>query len=557
MDPLSSGILLIFGIGVFGGILGAWASQRMRVPQVVGYILMGVLLGETGLRLIQSADVENLRTFNVFALGIIGFLVGGELKAAEFRKYGRQYMGILLGEGVLAFALVGVPSALVVWLVLGDVKLAVAVGAVLGAVASATDPASTVGVLWEYRARGALTTAIVAIVALDDALAMTLYGIGTSVAKVLAGGEVGLGAEALRLLVELGGAVGVGALGGLLLVLLLRHSSQQERSLAMSLGIILMVIGVSNSFNMDVIMATMTMGIVVTNLAPRSVRDLFGLLRSFSTPIYVMFFVLVGARLSITAMPGWLWGIVAIYVVGRTAGKYFGAYYGALATGAEPVVRANCGLGLFAQGGVAVGLSIMAGQHLEGIPVTAGLNAGDLIVYVVTTTTLIVQIIGPPMVKLAVHRASEAGRDVTEEDVVASLTVGDVMSRDTVLVPESEPVRRVLQMFSEHDALVYPVVDEVGRLRGILPLETLKDILPERDTWDWLVAGDVCAPHAETVRADTPLAEALQRMRDTGLEQLPVVAPGDSGKPEGILDRRLASVRVKEEVVRRQYGITK
>ena len=76
---VSPGVLMILGLGVFGGMAGAWFFQKIHFPQVVGYIVIGLLLGETGFGLVHPADVENLRLLNLFSLGIIGFLVGGEL----------------------------------------------------------------------------------------------------------------------------------------------------------------------------------------------------------------------------------------------------------------------------------------------------------------------------------------------------------------------------------------------------------------------------------------------------------------------------------------------
>ena len=103
---VSPGVLMILGLGVFGGMAGAWFFQKIHFPQVVGYIVIGLLLGETGFGLVHPADVENLRLLNLFALGIIGFLVGGELKLEMFRKYAKEFITILLGEGIAAFFLV-------------------------------------------------------------------------------------------------------------------------------------------------------------------------------------------------------------------------------------------------------------------------------------------------------------------------------------------------------------------------------------------------------------------------------------------------------------------
>jgi len=386
---------------------------------------------------------------------------------------------------------------------------------------------------------------------LDDALAMTLYGVGTSIAQLISGGEASILHELTKLCIEVGGAVVVGIVGGLSLNKLLRFDHEPEHRLAMATGILLLVIGVCRAFDMDIIIATMTVGILLVNLAPRRSHDLFALIRSFTSPIYVMFFVLVGARLALGQMPAWLWIVAAVYVVGRSAGKYIGAYLGATASKAEPVVRNCTGLGLFAQGGVAVGLSIMAGAHLNHLHVSDGMPLGDMIVYVVTATTLVVQIIGPPLVKLAARRAGELDRDITVKDVIGQWNVNDVLETDIIPVPEGEPLSAVVQRFSESDHLVYPVVGDEDRLVGVLSLEDMKDVLPDRDTWDWLLAGDVATPPREHVTPDTKLKVALDLMADLDLEQIPVVS-GDHEKPVGILDRRKAHRKAHEKVLRLQ-----
>ena len=154
MHGFHLGVLAVLGICVAGGVVGAWVFQRLNIPQVVGYIVFGVLIGDTGLGLLHPEDIAALGPFNNFALGLIGFLVGGELSGSIFRKYGKQFTAILLGEGLAAFLLVGLSSTAIVYLVGHNLVMAVASGIVFGAIASATDPASTIDVLWEYRSAG-------------------------------------------------------------------------------------------------------------------------------------------------------------------------------------------------------------------------------------------------------------------------------------------------------------------------------------------------------------------------------------------------------------------
>jgi Kef-type K+ transport system membrane component KefB/CBS domain-containing protein len=551
MDSINNSILFLLGLGVFGGMLGAWFFQKIRFPQVVGYIAIGLIIGKAGFGIIDSEAILQLKTFNLFALGIIGFLVGGELKIATFKKYARQFTAILFGEGLLSFFLVGIASFFLIQLVTGNTTASLAGAVVLGAIASATDPASTIDVIWEYRSKGVMTTAIIAIVALDDALAMTLYGLGSSTAKLLTSESGSVWASLGHISNELFGALAVGAVMAALLVAFLRWVPQTERGAAIAIGMILLVISIAAYFKMDIILATMMMGFVLTNLTPRRSKDLFKLMRSFSVPIYVLFFVLVGARLSFGAMPGWLWLIVIVYVVGRSAGKFYGAYLGAKMTNSPPVVRKYLGLGLFAQGGVAIGLSIMAAEQLSSIIIADGMNLGDMIIFVVTTTTLVVQVLGPAMVKLAVKLSGEAGRDINEEDVRASMNVADVIDEKLVTLSEATPIVEAINCFTENDVLITPVVNKDGKITGILNFEALKDVLADRDNWHWLLVADIMRPMEDCTTKDINLDEVYQRMYRLKIDQMPVVDSETGEAPLGMLDMRTIRLKVHAELLKR------
>ena len=546
------GILVLLGTGVLGGALGAWFFQRIRIPQVVGYIVVGLIIGRSGLKLLDTAQIDQLRSFTWFALGLIGFLVGGELKLETFRQYGRQFFQILFWEGALSFLLVSTTSGLIVYAVTRNAAAAAAAGVVFGAIASATDPASTVEVLWEYRAKGILTLTVIAVIALDDALAMLLYGVGTSVAEMLTGGGQHWFSQMGRVVMELLGSVVFGLLGGAVMMLFLRCvHHKQERTLAVAVGLLLLMIGLATTAHLDVILVTMVMGLVLINTVPHHAEKLFVLIKSFSVPIYVMFFVMVGARLSIGQLPSWLWAIVAVYVAGRTIGKMAGCWLGAKLSGAPQQVQRYCGLALFPQGGVAIGLSIMATQHLGGIAVDETYTLGEVVVAGVTATTLIVQLIGPSMVKLSVRMANELGRNVTEEDVIDSLTVAQAAMGDIAPVRQTDSLGTLLRRFSDGENLAYPVVDADGKMTGLVTLAHLKDLLTSSDCWDWMVVADVMVSDMQGVSESVPLATALKLIEDTGCEQIPVLSE-PTGRPVGILDLRHAKKIVHQELIRLQ-----
>jgi len=543
------GILLILGLAVFGGIAGAWFFQKIKVPQVLGYLVIGIIIGKSGLHFINSDVIASLKNFNFFALGIIGFLVGGELHGSTMKKYGKQFSAILFGEGVLAFTLVTVAISIVLYIFTKNFPAALAGGIVFGAIASATDPASTMDVLWEYRSKGVLTTTIIAIVALDDALAMTLYGLGTGAAQMIIGGDTSVPEQLMSISIELFGAVALGGAAGVFMNVIVRFSSDKTRTMVFTIGTLLIVIALSLMLNLDVILATMTLGIVITNMAPKRSKELFSLIRSFASPIYVLFFVLVGARLTVSNMPGFVWIIVGLYVFFRSAGKMAGAWFGARMTNADPVVQKFTGMGLFAQGGVAIGLSIMASQHLNNLVLAEGINLGDIIITGVTATTFIVQIIGPTMVKIAVKLAKEAGKNITEEDIIEKLTLEEVLQKDTPIIKETDSVKQLVSYFSESEYFCLPVVDKENKTVGMITMNDLKQLIASQDTWDWILAKDIIDPTHNLIIKSKPLEDALITLKQLGREQIPVIESEENPVPAGILDTRVVRKLVNKKMV--------
>jgi len=376
-------IILIVGIGLLFGTFGARIFQRLRIPQVVGYIVIGLIMGRSGLRIFDEAALTHLQPVSFFALGIIGFMVGGELQKEVLRKHGKSFLTILLAEGLGAFVLVSVLVTGGCYLLTGSVVHSVALGVMLGAISSATAPAATVDVLWEYKTRGILTTTVLAIVALDDGLALILYAVTSSITGMMIGdGSVGLLASLGYSAYELVGATVLGGVFGWLLGLALRRV-WGEGTLPLILGSLALVIGLARILKVDLILATMSLGVTLVNLAPHRSRRAFEAVRGFAPPIYVLFFVAVGARLYLSNMPGWMWVLAVVYVVGRSGGKIIGARCGSAWTHSPPAVRKYLGLCLFSQAGVAVGLAILAGDRFTG-------DIGTAVVAIVTATTFLV-----------------------------------------------------------------------------------------------------------------------------------------------------------------------
>lgn len=548
------GILPVIGGALLFGTLGARLFQKIHFPQVVGYIIVGLVIGRSGLGLIDTATLDALEPFNFFALGIIGFMIGGELHRDVFRKYGKQFMTILFSQGIGTFVVVSVLTAGVLLLMTGDIAASAAVGIVLGAICSATAPAATVEVLREYKTRGVLTTTVYAIVALDDGLALILYGISTSIAAMMlssAGDNGGitaaLGVAAYKLFV----AIILGVLAGMALNAILRRGRDREKALTYIIGSLALVIGLCALLNVDEILAPMALGVVIINLAPRRSYSAFGIVERFAPPIYVLFFVLAGAHVRVTGMGLWMCGLAAAYLVGRLLGKILGANLGARLAESPAVVRKYLGLCLFSQGGVAIGLALAATKRFTGVSV-AQMPVGTMIMMIIMLTTLVVELLGPPCVKLAVQKAGEVGLNVTEDDLMESYTVADMMDASAATFAESAPLTTILRTISDTDAMSYSVVDDDDNLAGVISLADLKQSFSAEGLTAWLVAFDLMRPAVATIDSGAPLAEAVTRMNEQGLECLPVLAGEDDPRLVGMIELRAVNRQLSREILRRQ-----
>lgn len=391
-------LLLLFGFLLLSGYLASRIFQYFGIPQVVGYVVLGLFLGESFLNVLPDEILDRFVPLTQLALAMIGFLVGGEMKKSIFIKYGRSYLTILLFEGILAMLFVSG----VTWFLSNNLALSI----LLGALASATAPAATVDVIWEYKSKGPLSSTILAIVALDDGLSLFLYGFAMSVASLLVvGGKFSFMQVAIAPLFEIGGAIGFGIAGGVLADFLLRFVKLKEQKLIIILGVLLTICGAANAVHLSLILTAMVTGVVLTNWKADRHQELFSILQKVSLPIYLFFFIFAGARLKISVLP--TIGMIGIaYILFRFLGKSIGSYIGGKISKSPEVVNRYLGLALFSQAGVAIGLSIDIYEKFQTTgPI--GNNLGHRVMNIIAATTLVVQLIGPPLVKLALKRADE------------------------------------------------------------------------------------------------------------------------------------------------------
>ncbi len=531
-------LVFLLGLIMFFGSIGGRLFQKLKIPQVVGYIVIGIIIGSSGFQVLGEDTIRALNPVSTIALSFIGFLVGAELKFDVIRKYGKQFIGILIGESFTPFFVVGLLVFGVYYLFTRDLPMAISMGLVLGAICSATAPAATTDVLKEFRTRGPLTTTILGIVAMDDAVALVLYAISsTLVGNILGDASVSFGMQMLNIAKDILGSIFVGSIVGFIISRIIQNIMEEEaRVLTFALGGLFLSTGVCELLGLDNILAALSIGFFMVNFAPAKTKHIFVLVEKMTPPIYVLFFVLVGAKLNIWVVTPLLGLIAVVYVAGRSLGKTIGARIGAKITHAPETVYRFLPWCLLSQAGVAIGLSIAASNDFPE-------SIGPQIMLIITATTFIVQLLGPVCVKHGVTKAGEVGLAISEEDILKKSRVGDIKwgteviasASSTAIVNELDTINVILDNFETNHYQYFAVCNEEKKLIGLITLEHLKETLLLGDFAESMLALDIMDRPLCTCSPSTDLPSLYKMFSEKDVECIPIIDGED--KCMGVVEK--------------------
>ena len=375
---------------LFAGLLFGRAVKFIKLPNVTGYLIGGLLIGPYCLGLLPMELMENLNLVSEVALGFIAFTIGGEFKFSYLKKVGVAPIIIAFSEAAMASVCV-----VAVLLCFGfEMPLAL----LLGAIAAATAPAATVMVVNQYKAKGPVTDTLLSVVAIDDAAALILYGFASAiVASMLNPGETSILMSLIEPLLEIVGSLVVGFVLAVGFAWLLRYFKKGSNRLILSCAFVMLGTGIAAVFHLSGLLLCMGMGATLVNISSAT-PEIMQQVDGFTPPLFVMFFVTSGAELNIGILPQ-IGLIGVLYIVSRVVGKVAGAYMGSVIGKAEPTVKKYIGYTLVPQAGVAIGLSLIAAQQLP--------QFGDTIRAVVLCATLIYELTGPAITKMALTKAGE------------------------------------------------------------------------------------------------------------------------------------------------------
>lgn len=407
--------LLAIGIAMLAGLMLTRLTKRFNLPDVTSYLIAGLLvgplvlgrLGIPGLGFTSFDFVGEMSLISDVALGFIAFSIGNEFRLEDLKQIGRQATIVGIVQALTATLFVDA-ALFVLHLILGNEVLPLSTCLILGAIATATAPAATIMVINQYKAKGPLTSILLPIVALDDAVGLMVFAVSNGIAKAIISGSVSLVSVLVNPLLEIVVSLALGAGMGWLFSHLERFFHSRSKRLSLTVCFVFMCVALSKleiplgggvELGFSSLLVCMMCGTFFCNLCDFSEEIMYRTDR-WTAPVFVLFFVLSGAELDLRVFQSAaVIGIGVVNILARSAGKIIGAHFSAKATHCQDTICKYLGITLLPQAGVALGMSVTVAAEFGA--------EGALIRNITLFCVLIYELVGPVFTKMALTAAGE------------------------------------------------------------------------------------------------------------------------------------------------------
>lgn len=403
--------LICLASALIGGLMLSRLTKLLNLPAVTAYLVAGLLLGPFGLGRLNIPgfgfqtleQVELMGIITKTALGFIAFTIGNEFRLHQLKAMGGSAITIGILQAVITTVLVDI--VLIGLYFCFPEMISIPVAITLGAIASATAPAATLMVIRQYKANGPLTKLLMLVVAIDDAVGLVLFSVSFGIATALSQGQISVMAVVVEPILEIILSLGLGSLMGWLLNWVEQFFHSRSKRMTVSVAFVLLTVGLSNvTFEVggvhcgfSLLLVCMMTGTVFCNICPTS-EELMERIDNWVMPLNILFFVISGAELDLEILAHPVTIIVGIiYILARSAGKYYGAAVSCRLTKQSKPISDNLGITLLPQAGVALGMAMTA----------SSLENGDLARNVVLFAVLVYELIGPALTKRSLLAAGE------------------------------------------------------------------------------------------------------------------------------------------------------
>ena len=409
--------LICLAFAMIGGLMMSRVTKLFHLPAVTAYLVAGLLMGPfvlgaiglPGLGFNSLEQVHGLSIVTQTALGFIAFTIGNEFRLSQLKATGKAAITIGILQAVITTALVDI-VLICLHFMFPDV-ISVPSALILGAIASATAPAATLMVVRQYKADGPLTKLLMLVVAIDDAVGLLLFSASFGVATALSAGQISVIGVVVEPILEIVLSLVLGALMGFLLNWVEQFFHSRSKRLTISIAFVMLTVGLSMlkfeiggiHCGFSLLLVCMMTGTIFCNICSTS-EELMGRVEGWTMPLNILFFVISGAELDLAVVANPITLLIGvIYIISRSAGKYYGSVSSCLITKQTKPITKNLGITLLPQAGVALGMAMTA----------ASLPGGELTRNVVLFAVLIYELVGPTLTKrslLAVGEIKPEGR---------------------------------------------------------------------------------------------------------------------------------------------------
>jgi len=399
---------MLFNIGiifVLGSVVG-WISPRIGVPRVVGYLLLGLIIGPELLNIIPLEFVKHSHLIIDISLSIIAVLVGATLKLSSLDGHGKEVIYITFYQAFGTFIVVAVGFIMVGGIFPFESMQVVLISLLLAGIATATAPATPLAIVHELHAKGIFTSTFLAIVALDDVISLMIFTIALTIGTSLVGSGMLEWANIIDAVIILSLSSLLGIIAGLANTLLERVfvSSKTMETIA-TLGLIFLVYSMSEFHSLEPLLSAMVMGIVMANTSHHFDLIQDEIDKHLANIIFMLFFIISAMYLNISSLVS-IPVIIVLYTLLRLIGKMSGSYVGAVVCKSSNTVKKYMGIALFPQAGVAIGLALSIQNHPELQDIA------PFILNIIIATTFIHELLGPFMTKYALLKSGECTKKV-------------------------------------------------------------------------------------------------------------------------------------------------
>ena len=540
-------IALTLGLLLISALLGGRLAELVRLPKVTAYLLVGVLLGPQVLDALPESHVQTLDPITKLAMALVLFNLGCGFSLEHLRRIYDRVLPLSLAEIVLTFGMVSVG----LWLIGAGPSASI----LLGALAIATAPATTILVLKETESEGPVTQYASAMVALNNFACILAFELLFLAIEFVHGQIESPLRQALYFTLDVFGSLTLG-IGSGLLVSYLFAVADPKRHTILLFAAIAVVLGVCQTWHFPYLLTFLAMGTIVANSSDHRIA-IGKQLDQLTGILCIMFFVIHGAEMQIQRfIEG---GAVGFAYIGlRCLGKYFGVFTVAWMRKDEASVRNWLGATLVAQAGAAIALASIAVARDPAL--------GEFINSIILGTVVVFELLGPILIRQAVlhsgevpldHAIRRRERDPIQEframcnriseiffpppksdRSVEEIQAKEVLRTDIKGLQQTATFHEIIDYIEHSRDNTFPVVGSDGQLVGVIRYDELSSTLFDRRLGPLVRAADLATPTNLAVHPDESVAYAWSKLQHTNEDCLPVIDRESPHRLVGVIRRR-------------------